>query len=112
MTPTPQASDVISGAVMGFWAFLGAVMRGTADWKDANTGKFSPGRLFASGATALVLGQMASAFGQWQHWEPYAISALASAVGWLGPAATMQLFQKRFLGNGNAIIPAVLPPKE
>lgn len=97
---------------MGFWAFLGSVMRGATDWKDPKTGKISPVRFFASVATALVLGQMASAFAQWQHWEPYATSALASMVGYLGPAATMQLFQKRFLGENNAVVPSVIPAKD
>lgn len=95
---------------MGFWAFLGAVMRGSTDWKEPNTGKFSFSRFLASVATALVLGQMASAFGQWQHWEPYAISALASAVGYLGPAVTMQLLQKKLLGDVN--VPAITPAKD
>lgn len=98
MTPLPQNFwDIFSTLVMGFWSFLGGIMRG-ADWKTP-TGRFSPGRFLASIATALVLGEIASAIGQHMHMEPAAIGALSGCVGYLGPAATMQFFQKRFFGG-------------
>lgn len=100
MTPSPQ--DAISAGIMGAWAFLGAVMRGTTDWRDIKTGKFSPGQFVASIATALVLGQMAAALTQWLHWEGYATGAIAGTVGYLGPAVIMPFFQKRLLGGLDA----------
>lgn len=110
--PTPGLSDAIYTALMGFWAFLGGVMRAGADWTDPKTGRLSWARVSASVATAMVLGQIASAIGSHYHWEPAAIGALASFVGYLGPAATMQLFQKRFGLGGTDATPVIPPAKD
>lgn len=112
MQPEPQMGDVISGAIVGFWAFLGAIMRGATDWRDPKTGKISVGRLGASLATALVLGQIASILGTYWKLEPYLINGIASITGYLGPAATMQLFQQRIFGAKNDLIPAIPPVKD
>src|SRR5690348_16040448 len=103
MTLPPQVGVFLSSTVMSFWAFMGAVMRRNSDWRDPATGKMSWPRVGISVATALVLGQTAVALGGYMKWEPAAIGALASFMGYMGPAATLQLFQKRFLGeNQNA----------
>lgn len=100
--PLPQSfGDIFSTAVMGGWSFLGGIMRGGTDWRDPK-GKFSIPRFGVSIATALVLGQIASAIGHHLGWEPNAIGALSGFVGYLGPAATMQFFQKKLLGGGDA----------
>lgn len=101
MTPLPPNFwDIFSTLAMGCWSFLGGIMRG-ADWKTPE-GRFSPARFGASVATALVLGEIASAIGQHMHMEPAAVGALSGCVGYLGPAATMQFFQKRFFGGVDA----------
>lgn len=100
MSLPDEISGALTACIMGFWAFLGAVTRGATDWKDPVTKKFSAPRFGAAVATALALGQVANAIGQHWHWEPTATSALASFVGYLGPAATMQLFKTKFFGGG------------
>lgn len=112
MDQPPNLGDAISTALMGFWAFLGGIMRAGADWTDPKTGRRSWPRIAASVATALVLGQIAAAIGQHWHWEPAAIAALSSVVGYLGPAATMQLFQQRFGLGGKDATPVVPPAKD
>lgn len=111
MSVSPQIGDVISSGIVGFWAFLGAIMRGATDWRDPNTGKISIGRLGASMATALVLGQLASILGTYWKFEPYLISGIASMAGYLGPAATLQLFQQKLFGAKNDANPAISTPK-
>lgn len=104
MQPIPQVGDVIASSIVGFWAFLGAMMRGVTDWRDPATGKVSYARIVTAFATALVLGQIASALGTYWHWEGYIISGFASVLGYIGPAATMQLFQQKFLGAKNVVV--------
>lgn len=105
-----QVGDIISTGLMGFWGFLGVVMRGTADWRDSVTGKFSGPKFGVSIATALVMGQVAAAIGAHLLWEPAATCALASTLAYLGPAVAIQLFMKRFLGDQN--VPAIVPAKD
>ena len=100
MTPIPNAGDVIGNAILGFWAFLGGVMRGTNDWRDA-AGKFSIAKFGVACATALVMGQIAAAIGESRGWPVGITSAVAGGLGYLGPVVVLQLFKNRFLGGSN-----------
>lgn len=93
----PGTNDLISGGFLGVWAFLGAVMKSGADWRDPETKKFSYARLGTALATALVLGQGAGALGNALHWEAAVIGLVAAILGYLGPAVAMALLEKRFV---------------
>lgn len=102
MIPGQQTiGDILSTLIAGGWSFLGGVMRGGTDWRTP-AGQFSIPRFLVSVATALVLGEVANAMAHSWGWESYASGALAGGVGYLGPAATMQFFQKKFFGDANA----------
>lgn len=94
-----EFGDWASTLIAGGWAFLGAYMRGS-EWRTPN-GLFSVPRFGVSVATALVLGEIIVAIGTARHWEPTIVGGAAGAAGYLGPAATMAFFKKRFFGDGN-----------
>ena len=86
---SPEIGQALATAFMGFWAFLGGMMRSGSDWRDPKTGRFSLPLFATSIATAAVLGQIASWWGMSHHWEAGAIGVTASTLGYLGPAVVM-----------------------
>ena len=85
----PEIGSIIGTAALGFWAFLGAIMRGAADWTDPVTKKFSPRLFLVALSTALIMGQIAAWLGDTMHWEPRATIVAASTLGYLTPAVVM-----------------------
>lgn len=94
-------SEVINNGLLGLWALLGAVSRGTADWTNPVTRKFSWPRFGVGIATALVLGQITHGVLAYFNISPELGGAAAGMAGYLGPAATIGLVFKVFDRKGS-----------
>lgn len=94
----PQDTGFINTLIMGAWSFAGAVAKGTSDWTNPITGKFDFARFITGVAAAIILGEIALGIAIYFNLDMRLTGALASVLGYLGPAPVIgfiaPLFEK------------------